>query len=85
MKCDSQASLLAHTLTGHDLRHKPKAKVVTIIVHQGEATDPSSVTNVVDPMRCGCPIVRNNAGHVCQATMPRLDDVLTDGRNRGVH
>ncbi len=28
-----------------------------IAIHRGEATNPSSVASVVDPMRCGRPIV----------------------------
>jgi len=31
MRCDSWASLLAHTLASPCLGHKPKARVVTII------------------------------------------------------
>ncbi len=54
------------------------------IVHRGEATNPSFVTSVVDPVPCGRPIVRNDAGHVRQAAMPRLGDVSADDRNQGV-
>ncbi len=32
MKCDSRASLLAHTLASHCLGHEPKVKVVTHLV-----------------------------------------------------
>ncbi|CAM6040046.1 unnamed protein product [Sphagnum compactum] len=53
-------------------------------VHRGEATNPSSVASMVDPVRCGHPIVRNDAGHVRQAAMPRPGDVSADGKNRNV-
>ncbi|CAN5972487.1 unnamed protein product [Sphagnum jensenii] len=54
-------------------------------VHQGETTNPSSVANVVDLVQCGRPIVRNDAGHVRQAAMPRPGDVSTDDKNQDAH
>jgi hypothetical protein len=36
-------------------------------------------------MCCDQPIVQNNASHIRQATVQGPDDVLVDGRNRGVH
>ncbi len=52
-------------------------------VHRGEVTNLSFVTSVVDPMRCGCPIVRNDVDHVYQATMPGPGDVSTNDINQG--
>jgi hypothetical protein len=57
----------------------------TVLVHRRKATNPSSVASVVDHVRCGRPIVRNDVGHVYQVAMPRPGDVSTDGKNRGVH
>jgi hypothetical protein len=45
------------------------------VVHRGEATNPSFVVSVVDPVRYSHPIVRNDASHVCQVVMPRPGDV----------
>jgi hypothetical protein len=59
--------------------------LLAIAAHRGETTNPSSVASVVDLVRCGHPIVQNDAGHVRQAAMPRLGDVSTYGKNRGVH
>jgi hypothetical protein len=58
---------------------------LAIVVHRGEATNPSFVADVVDPVRCGRRIVRNNVGHIRQTTMPRLGDVSIDGINQGAH
>jgi hypothetical protein len=54
-------------------------------VHRGEATNPSFVASVVDPVHCDHPIVRNDAGHVRQAAMPGLGDVSVDGINQDAH
>ncbi len=53
------------------------------VVHRGETTNPSFVINVVDHVRCDCPIVWNDASYIHQAAMPGLGDVSADGRNRG--
>jgi hypothetical protein len=38
--------------------------LLVVAIHRGEATNPSFVASMVDPMRCGRPIVQNNASHV---------------------
>jgi hypothetical protein len=53
-----------------------------VVVRRAEITNPNSITNVVDLVCCGHPIVRNNAGHVRQVVMPRPGDVSTNGRNQ---
>jgi hypothetical protein len=60
----------------------PSLSLVTTL-HQGEATNPSSIANVVDHVRYSHPIVRNDINHVGQVAMPGLGDVSVDGRNRG--
>ncbi len=57
---------------------------LAIAIYRGEATNPSFVVNVVDPVRCGRPIVRNDIGHVHQVAMPKFSDVLVNGKNWGV-
>jgi hypothetical protein len=57
----------------------------TIVIHQGEVTNPSFVAIVVDHVRNSRPIVRNNVGHVHKVVMLGLGDVLVDDRNQSTH
>ncbi len=57
--------------------------LLTALIHRGKVTNPSSVANMMDPVCCGHPIVRNNVGHVYQVAMPKSGDVSIDGKNRG--
>jgi hypothetical protein len=76
-----------HNVVGgvwEDAKMVSPSLLLIAVVHRAEVTNPNSVTNVVDPVCCGHPIVRNNASHIRQAVMPGPGDVSTNGRNQSV-
>jgi len=66
-----------HNVVGgiwEDAQMVSPSPLLVAIVHRGEATNPSFIASVVDPVHCGHPIVQNDASHVHQAAMPGLSD-----------